>query len=116
MLTLSLYFEIMWKIQFENAKAQAEVEKLIKIGRISKADEEVLAAWVRQISLYGPESIRADKKWADHDLVEDWLGYRSSSFSVRGRIIYRIEENVVIIKIARITDVHDYRKGKTHED
>jgi mRNA-degrading endonuclease YafQ of YafQ-DinJ toxin-antitoxin module len=101
----------MWTVQFENMKTQAEVEKLIKSGRISKADEEVLAAWVRQISLHGPESVRVDKKWADHELEGDWLGYRSSSFSVRGRIIYRIEEKVVKIKIARITDVHDYRKG-----
>lgn len=101
----------MWKVQFENIKTQVEVERLIKAGRISKADEEVLAAWVRQISLHGPESIRSDKKWADHDLEGGWLGYRSSSFSVRGRIIYRIEEKVVKIKIARITDVHDYRKG-----
>lgn len=101
----------MWTVQFENMKIQAEVEKLIKSGRISKADEEVLAAWVRQVSLHGPESVGVDKKWADHDLEGDWLGYRSSSFSVRGRIIYRIEEKVVKIKIARITDVHDYRKG-----
>ena len=90
----------MWVVQFENMKIQAEVEKLIKSGRISKADEEVLAAWVRQISLHGPESVRVDKKWADHELEGDWLGYRSSSFSVRGRIIYRIEEKVVKIKIA----------------
>ena len=101
----------MWTVQFENMKIQAEVEKLIKSGRISKADEEVLAAWVRQMSSHGPESVRVDKKWADHELEGDWLGYRSSSFSVRGRIIYRIEEKVVKIKIARITDVHDYRKG-----
>lgn len=101
----------MWKVQFENIKAQVEVEGLIKAGRISKADEEVLAAWVRQISSHGPESVRADRKWADHDLEGEWLGYRSSSFSMRGRIIYRIEEKVVKIKIARITDVHDYRKG-----
>jgi hypothetical protein len=53
----------MWKVQFENIKTQVEVEQLIKARRISKADEEVLAAWVRQISLHGPESIRADKKW-----------------------------------------------------
>lgn len=102
----------MWKVQFENLKVQSEVEKLIKSRRLTKADEEIIAAWIRQISLHGPESIRADQKWADHDLEEDWLGYRSSSFSVRGRIIYRVEEKVVIIKVARITDVHDYKKGK----
>lgn len=100
----------MWKVQFESIKAQAEVEQLIKSGRIKKADEEVIAAWIRQIALQGPESIRADRKWADHDLEDEWIGYRSSAYSVRGRIIYRVEEKVVKIKIARITDVHDYKK------
>ena len=102
----------MWKVQFENVKAQSEVEQLVKVGRITKADEEVIAAWIRQIAMHGPESIRADRKWADHELEADWLGYRSSAFSVRGRIIYRVEEKVVKVKIARITDVHDYKKGE----
>lgn len=102
----------MWKVQFENTRVQAEVENLIKLGRISEADQEVLSAWIRQISMHGPESVRADKKWADHSLQGDWLGYRSSSFSVRGRIIYQIIDKVVVIKIARITDIHDYRKGR----
>ena len=100
----------MWKVQFENTKVQAEVEKLIKNGRITKADEEVIAAWIRQVALEGPESIRADRKWADHDLEANWIGYRSSAYSTRGRIIYRVEEKVVKIKIARITDTHDYKK------
>jgi mRNA-degrading endonuclease YafQ of YafQ-DinJ toxin-antitoxin module len=105
----------MWKVQFENIKVQTEVENLIKKGRITKADQEVISAWIRQIALHGPESIRGDKKWADHPQEHEWLGYRSSSFSVRGRIIYGIEEKFIKIKIARITDTHDYRKGKKNE-
>ena len=100
----------MWKVQFENTKVQSEIEKLIKSGRLTKADEEVIAAWIRQIAMHGPESIRNDRKWADHDLEDNWKGYRSSAFSVRGRIIYRVEEKVVKIKVARITDAHDYKK------
>ena len=101
----------MWNVQFENMKVQSEVELLIKSGRLTRADEEVIAAWIRQISMHGPESIRADRKWADHDLEDEWAGHRSSAFSTRGRIIYRVEEKIVKIKISRITDVHDYKKG-----
>jgi mRNA-degrading endonuclease YafQ of YafQ-DinJ toxin-antitoxin module len=102
----------MWKVQFESRKVQAEIEKLIKSGRITKADEEVIAAWIRQIAMHGPESIRNDRKWADHDLEDEWKSHRSSAFSARGRIIYRVEEKVVEIKVARITEVHDYKKEK----
>jgi len=102
----------MWKVKFENIRAQADVERLIRTGRITKADEEVLAAWVRQISLHGPEAIRGDRRWADHDLTGEWRGCRSSAFSYRGRVIYRVEAEVVKIHIARITDEHDYKRGK----
>jgi mRNA-degrading endonuclease YafQ of YafQ-DinJ toxin-antitoxin module len=77
-----------------------------KKKKLSQADQEVIHAWIRQISYHGPESIRVDKRWADHPLIKEWKGYRSSSFSNRGRIIYKIEEKVIKIKIARITDVH----------
>ena len=29
--------------------------------------------------------------WNDHELVNEWVGHRSSSFSKMGRIVYKIE-------------------------
>ena len=102
----------MWSVEFESSQVEKEVTLLIKKKKLTADDQAIIHAWVQQISLHGPESIRGDFKWADHRLRGEWEGYRSSAFSNRGRIIYKIVEKKIVIKIARITDVHDYRKGK----
>ena len=102
----------MWSVEFENSAVQREIEVLIKSTKLTLEYQAIIHSWIQQISYHGPESIQGDFKWADHALENEWEGYRSSSFSNRGRIIYRIFEKRVIIKIARITDEHDYRKGK----
>lgn len=100
----------MWSIEFESEKVQEEIEALIRGRKLTHADQAVIHAWIRQVTYYGPESVRGDSKWADHALEGDWDGYRSSAFSNRGRIIYRIFEKKILIQIARITHEHDYRK------
>lgn len=100
----------MWKVEFESRTVQAEIELLVRSGKLSKDNQVIINSWIRQITFHGPESIQGDYKWADHALKDEWKGYRSSAFSNRGRIIYRIENKVVKILIARITDVHDYDK------
>lgn len=100
----------MWSVEFESEKVQEEVEALIRDRKLTRADQMIIHAWIRQVAYHGPESVRGDKKWADHELEAEWEGYRSSAFSNRGRIIYRIVEKKVLIQIARITTEHDYRK------
>ena len=102
----------MWSVEFESSQVEKEVTALIKAKKLTAEDQAIIRAWIQQITLHGPESIRGDFKWADHPLHGEWEGYRSSSFSNRGRIIYRIIEKKIVIKIARITDKHDYKKGK----
>jgi mRNA-degrading endonuclease YafQ of YafQ-DinJ toxin-antitoxin module len=102
----------MWSVEFENSAVEKEVAALIKSKKLTTEDQAIIHAWIQQISANGPESIRGDFKWADHALHGDWTGYRSSAFSNRGRIIYRIVNKKVVIKIARITDKHDYKKGQ----
>jgi mRNA-degrading endonuclease YafQ of YafQ-DinJ toxin-antitoxin module len=100
----------MWKVEFENPKAETEAEEMVQKGILSTEDRRVIASWVRQVALQGPESIQKDKKWADHALEDEWKGYRSSAFSNRGRIIYRIEKDIIKVLIERITVKHDYRR------
>ena len=100
----------MWKVEFETIEAQDEVEKLKQDRKLTKADQAIIAAWIRQVAFHGPESIQGNYKWADHELENDWEGYRSSSFSKQGRIIYRIEEKLIRVQIARITNEHNYKK------
>jgi mRNA-degrading endonuclease YafQ of YafQ-DinJ toxin-antitoxin module len=100
----------MWSVEFESSAVEKEVVALIKAKKLTVEDQAVIHAWIQQVSLHGPESIRGDFKWADHPLHGEWEGYRSSAFSNRGRIIYRIVDKKIVIKIARITDAHDYKK------
>ena len=61
----------------------------------------------------GPEALlnRPDK-WADHALTGQWSGFRSSSFGYRGRIIYKVENEIITVVVVRITPEHDYKKRK----
>jgi mRNA-degrading endonuclease YafQ of YafQ-DinJ toxin-antitoxin module len=98
-----------WPIEFESKKVQEEVEALIRGRKLTRADQAIIHAWIRQVTYHGPESVRGDLKWADHALDGKWQGYRSSAFSNRGRIIYRVIEKKILIQIVRITNEHDYR-------
>lgn len=100
----------MWKVEFESPKVEKEVDELVKKKWLSTEDRIVIAAWIRQISEEGPESIQSERRWDDHELYDSWAGYRSSCFSNSGRIIYKIEDQVIKILIARITPDHDYRR------
>lgn len=102
----------MWAVEFESADVEKEVERLIRSRKITSDDQAIIRAWVEQVSHHGPESIRGDFKWADHALSGAWEGYRSSAYSNRGRIIYKVVEKKILIQIERITADHDYRKEK----
>ncbi len=102
----------MWKVEFRSAKLQNEVEAMIRSKVLTVEDRRIISAWIRQVSFHGPDSLQKDKKWQDHELFDKWSGYRSSSFSNRGRIIYKIEESIIKIFIERITVDHDYRRKK----
>ena len=105
----------MWSVEFESSVVEKEIAALVKSKKLTVEDQAIIHAWIQQISAHGPESIRGDFKWADHALQGDWAGHRSSAFSNQGRIIYRIVDKKVVIKIARITEVHNYKKGRKYE-
>jgi len=102
----------MWSVEFESSKVEIEVTKLIRTGKITSEDRLVITTWIRLITEEGPARIQKEKRWDDHPLTADWKGYRSSSFSNSGRIIYKIENQVIKILIARITPDHDYKRLK----
>ena len=100
----------MWEVVFETKSVEKEVEQLIAKKKLSREDRIVISAWIRQISEEGPEAIQNEKRWDDHKLYDQWRGYRSSCFSYSGRIIYKVEKQVIKILIARITPDHDYKR------
>ena len=100
----------MWKILF-TAKAERDIKDQYKKGLLTEEDREVIATWIKQVQEFGPESLRRGVNfWYDHDLVDDWNGYRSSAFSYRGRIIYKVEDKKITVVVAKITTEHNYKK------
>jgi len=107
---MTCYDFIMWSVEFESEAVEKEVESLIKSRKISREDRAIISAWIRQISEEGPDSIQNEPRWDDHKLYDNWKGYRSSCFSMSGRIIYKIEGKTIKILIARITPDHNYKR------
>lgn len=100
-----------WVVKIE-AKASDELLKAKKEKRISDEDMDVIRIWVEEIQEEGIESIKDSNFWNDHALDGKWSGYRSSSSSRLGRIIYRIEDKKIVVVVVRITTDHDYKRDK----
>lgn len=99
-----------WKVEYE-PKVAKELKMDFARGWITKEDITVMKVWTQEIQEHGPEYIQASRLWGDHALEKEWTGFRSSCFSLRGRIIYKIENSKVLITVVRLTGIHDYRKG-----
>lgn len=99
-----------WKVIISE-KAQKEFLNLKSNGAITIDDQNVIRAWVNDIVFNGVDNIIDSKKWNDHALDGEWAGYRSSSFSFKGRIIYKVDGQKITVIVVRITDSHNYKKG-----
>lgn len=96
----------MWKVKITDEAAQ-----VLESGQLSVDDRIVIQKWAETVAKHGPnELLRRPSVWRDHALYDNWRGYRASSFSHKGRIIYRIENRVITVVIVRITPDHNYKK------
>ncbi len=97
-----------WKVQIEN-----EATEIFSGTDLSQEDKEVIQSWALFVKKHGPDEFRnRPGMWADHALYGDRRGERASSFSNRGRIVYRVDEKNKIVVVTKITHEHDYKKGK----
>ncbi len=97
-----------WKVDYDSF-VKIELDLQMRNGTLTKSDLEALLKWVKQIELFGPESVQTDF-WNDHPLDSEWRGYRSASFSLRGRLLYRVENTRLVVMVVRVTARHNYRK------
>ena len=96
----------MWRVKIECAPSRVCSGKAL-----STEDRLVIHRWAVEVANHGPNILQKRPDiWADHALTGKWFGYRASSFSYRGRIIYRVEYDVVTVVVVRISPDHDYRK------
>ncbi len=92
----------MWEI-FEHSSL---VRKLPKIpSEVLKRYEK----WKDIVTISGPEGLRLIKGFHDESLCGQWRGFRSSRLGKQYRIIYKIENKKLYVKVINITS-HDYRR------
>lgn len=96
-----------WRVDYEK-QVRKQLSEGVKTGQITQEDLEVIEKWVDLIEKFGPEQVQADRTWYDHELFENWKGHRSSAFHFKGRIIYRIEKERVVVVVVKITKEHNY--------
>lgn len=90
-----------------------EASKVFQGNALTTDDRIVIQKWAELVRDHGPGALtNRPGMWADHPLYGEWRGHRASSFSHSGRIIYKIQEQVVTVSVVRITTDHDYRRKK----
>jgi len=90
--------------------AEDELRLLHQEKILNTGDVKVLLAWVDEMEEFGPTYIAQSPKWHDHVLRGKWTGFRASAFSSSGRVIYRIEERLIVVQVYRVTTDHNYKR------
>ena len=100
-----------WQVKVTE-QCEKEIRELLRLGKISLAEQVVIRDWIKFVERHGPYNLNdfSEFHFRDHILwrSKKWRGYRSSSFSYSGRIIYQIQENKVTVIVVRVTVDHDY--------
>jgi addiction module RelE/StbE family toxin len=92
----------MWEIYEHNTL----VKKLRKIPvDVLKRYEK----WKDIVTISGPKGLRLIKGFHDEALRGQWKGYRSSRLGKQYRLIYKIEDKKLYVKVMDINP-HDYRR------
>ncbi len=65
--------------------------------------------WKDIIAISGPAGLKQIKDFNDETLRGEWKGYRSSRLNIQYRIIYKIENEQLYVKVIKVA-AHDYRK------
>lgn len=104
-----------WKIKMTSA-----VEKALSDSpALSDDDKRIILDWGKTVQKDGPEGLSKDAtrkgKWRDHELKGAWAGFRASSFSGSGRVLYKVFDKVVLVAVVRITTTHDYEDPTNEE-
>ncbi len=65
--------------------------------------------WKDIAAISGPEGLKEIKGFNDESLRGRWKGYRSSRLNIQYRVIYKIENEQLFVKVIKVT-AHDYRR------
>ena len=82
------------------------------VRKLEKIPVEILKRyekWKDIVGISGPDSLKLIKGFHDEALKEQWQGFRSSRLGKQYRLIYKIENKKLYVKVIDITP-HDYRR------
>jgi addiction module RelE/StbE family toxin len=65
--------------------------------------------WKDIVSISGPQGLKLINGLNDEALSGEWRGYRSSRLNIQYRVVYKIENDRVLVKVENVTS-HDYRR------
>ncbi len=65
--------------------------------------------WKDIVAISGPAGLKQIKGFNDEALHGEWKGHRSSRLNIQYRIIYKIENEQLFVKVLKVT-AHDYRR------
>jgi addiction module RelE/StbE family toxin len=82
------------------------------LKQLSSAPQDVLKKyekWKDIVALSGPQCLSRLKGLHDEALSGEWKGYRSSRLNLKYRVIYKVENEQILIQVVKVTP-HDYRR------
>ena len=65
--------------------------------------------WKDIVSISGPDGLKQIRGFRDEALRGEWKGYRSSRLNTQYRVIYKVERDMVLVQVVKVTP-HDYRR------
>lgn len=98
-----------WTVEM-TVDAEVKLRQDFNSGKIESSDIKVIKRWISDIEENGLEVTQSKPDWRDHELDGVWKNHRAISFSYSGRLIYRIENERVVVKVVRVTADHDYKE------
>jgi addiction module RelE/StbE family toxin len=67
--------------------------------------------WKDIAEFSGPQGLMAIRGFRDEALTGEWGGYRSSRLNKQYRVIYRVQDDRLEIRVVEVVP-HDYRRRK----
>src|SRR5437773_1252032 len=98
-----------WSVEMTK-EAEATLRLDFTAGKITPEDVKVIKRWIADVEEQGLEYAQNRSDWRDHDLEGEWKGHRAISFSIKGRVIYQVENEKVVVRVVRVTVDHNYKK------
>ena len=92
----------MWEIL-----EQKRVDKTLAIAPIEV--QQRYEKWKDIVRISGPQGLRLIKGFKDEGLAGNWKGFRSSRLNIQYRVIYKVQNDQVLVEVERVTP-HDYRR------